>query len=295
LAILSLLALGCGGESPTDPGVQDGMPIVQAFSPTGAQADIDLFLFSVDGTRRRRLVGLPGIESSPQWSPDGKQVLFTRSIDQRAWVVNADGSAPHALLADTLGQPVWSPDGKWIAFHRRRPSEPEIWTARADGSDMRRLTPSADFGAYGPPSWSPDGRIAFMHSGSLWTVRADGTGLTILTTVPGDWQPSWSPDGSKLAFIHEAQSGESGPPQRVYVMNADGSGRRLVPVDDDVSADSNPTWSPDGQWILYDRIVFTRELGSRCYLYRVPAAGGSPVVVVADTVGTTCGVASWRR
>src|SRR4051794_8579511 len=72
LATLYLLASGCGRDSSTDPGAQEGMPIVQAFSPTGLNADIDLFLFSVDGARRRRLVGLPGTESSPRWSPDGK-------------------------------------------------------------------------------------------------------------------------------------------------------------------------------------------------------------------------------
>ncbi len=86
------------------------------------------------------------------------------------------------------------------------------------------------------------GRITFSNSTEdIWVVNANGSGLQRLTTDPAnDFDPSWSPDGSKIAFRSERDGNNE-----VYVMNADGSGQRDVsrhPTDD-----WGPTWSPDGR------------------------------------------------
>src|SRR5688500_8744466 len=86
-------------------------------------------------------------------------------------------------------------------------------------------------------------------SGDIWSINPDGTGATNLTSTPSTYERggSWSPDGTKIAFIIYPG---------VWVMNADGSGR--VEITPDVSgppfynAHLQPTsvdWSPDGDKI----------------------------------------------
>jgi hypothetical protein len=81
-----------------------------------------------------------------------------------------------------------------------------------------------------------NGKIAIVRGSGIWTMNADGSGLTFLT--PGS-SPAWSPDGSKLAL----RRGDG-----IYIANADGTGAtRIVPG----SFVESPTWSPDGTQLVY--------------------------------------------
>jgi Tol biopolymer transport system component len=85
------------------------------------------------------------------------------------------------------------------------------------------------------------GRIAFDNHDDVWTIHADGADLTRLTHSPGpDFDPSWSPDGARIAFRSE----RSGEPE-IWVMNADGTGQRRL------AAGLSPAWSPDGSLIAF--------------------------------------------
>ena len=99
-----------------------------------------------------------------------------------------------------------------IAFINIGEGQARLSTLRPDGTDVRVLTsgPYAD----SQPAWSPDGtRLAFVRQrvehheslgptpGPIWIVRADGTGLVELTHGPFDREPTWSPDGSAIAFV----------------------------------------------------------------------------------------------
>jgi Tol biopolymer transport system component len=95
-----------------------------------------------------------------------------------------------------------SPDGQWIAFNESRTQE-DLFVARADGSEYRRLTDDAarDRG----PSWSPDGsRIAFYSDRGghydLWTIRPDGSHAEQVTKDLRANFGIWSPQGDRLAF-----------------------------------------------------------------------------------------------
>ena len=89
-----------------------------------------------------------------------------------------------------------------------------------------------------------NGLIAYVRADSapswIWVVRPDGGGRHAL--VQGR-QPAWSPDGSRLAFVRPSESLESG----IYVMNADGSGLRLIAP----RVATNPAWSPDSTRIVF--------------------------------------------
>jgi Tol biopolymer transport system component len=111
----------------------------------------------------------------------------------------------------------------------------------ADGTGQTRLT----FGISTidlEPSWSPDGtKIAFSRSSEINVMNADGTGMTALT-IAGGINPTWSHDGTRIAF-------ERGYYGDVLVINAaDGTGEADLSQS---SSDREPGWSPDGTKIAF--------------------------------------------
>ena len=123
-----------------------------------------------------------------------------------------------------------------------------------------------------PPEVEPpieNGKIAFDRGGGplseVYVMNADGSEQTNLSNNFGfDGYPSWSPDGTKIAFV----SGRDGGFSDIYVMNADGSNpTRLT---DNASWDLFPSWSPDGT-----KIAFARDVGQFLFDIYVMNADGS--------------------
>jgi TolB protein len=111
-----------------------------------------------------RELGQPVDYWNPSHSPDGAQILFESNLDGEEtldlYVMQADGGGL-ALLREDAQSPVWSPDGKGIAFSQPDGGDEEIFTIRADGTHLTRLTAHAGLDRL--PNWSPDGRrIVFI-------------------------------------------------------------------------------------------------------------------------------------
>ncbi|WP_455678896.1 amidohydrolase family protein [Streptomyces avidinii] len=147
------------------------------------------------------------------------------------WALPPDGAPATPLTPPDLepGRPVLSPDGLRVAMSAYRGGAFHIWVMNADGSGLRPLTDGPfDHRA---PAWSPDGRsIAFCSerggdpvAGSpyrIWTVTVTGGSPRRLTGLPGqdgpgqdgeweDFDPVWSPDGSRVLFVRGTPTGDA--------------------------------------------------------------------------------------
>ena len=142
--------------------------------------------------------------------------------DRALWLVAPDGSDPRQLTDEVhVIWPVWSPDRSQIAFLAPDPDDPmgnvSLYRIAIDGSSPERLVDGVS--AHAAPAWSPDGaRIAYTSFAGYDPVYETGSiGVRIIDVETGEemdltgaeyplaFNPSWSPDGTEIAFIVKHQ------------------------------------------------------------------------------------------
>jgi Tol biopolymer transport system component len=159
--------------------------------------------------------------------------------------------------------------------------EPDIFVARADGSDSFNLTDDPIGNAQ--PVWSPDGsKIAFIEeenkaeNATVSVMNADGSNRRILIDGAGsETQPTWAPDGKAIAYVKNVD----GTPE-IRVVDLDGSRDRVL-VDRDAVAE-HPAWSNDGT-----RIAFASDVGTNREIFVVNADGSGLTQLTNDAAGDT--------
>jgi dipeptidyl aminopeptidase/acylaminoacyl peptidase len=185
----------------------------------------------------------------PAWSPDGRWLAYSASVEgiSQVFVADAQGRESRPLTAETVyaGQPAWSPGGARVAYVAERAGNLDIWIVAADGGEPLRLTddPATDWA----PAWSPDGaRLAFVSdrggSYQLYAMHADGSQVEALTDLAqGAEAPAWSPDGYWLAFVAYTGEGAGVNAREIYLMRADG--REPVRLTHNAYDDTEPDWA----------------------------------------------------
>ena len=148
-------------------------------------------------------------------------------------------------------EPAWSPDGKQIVFTRLNDSavptnQQALFVVAGTGGSARRITPWA-LNA-GGANWSPDGsRLLFQsyrdcpcsQPSQAYIVASDGSGMTQLTNVGRNIEPNWSPDGKKVVYAHAPGVGADHLPD-LWVMNSDGTHKK--PLVRTQLWESEPDW-----------------------------------------------------
>lgn len=193
-----------------------------------------------------------------------------------------------------VANPAPLPANGLIVFERRGADDrSHLYVMRSDGTGVRQLT---DFTTSdGQPAVSPDGRtVAFVHELEdrgpvVGSIPIEGGVVSWLTDedlfVTGG--PSWSPDGSRIAF--PAHDGEG---QRLYVMNANGTEQRPI-TGDDVHWVDSAAWSPDGSTIAFTASPLSGDDDPSVWDVYTIRPDGTGLTNVTGTADTDEGAASW--
>ena len=199
-----------------------------------------------------------GTEFFPSLAPDGKSFVYASNQNgnfdlfvQRVGGKNATPLTPNTP-SDELA-PVFSPNGERIAFRSTR--EPAgVYVMEAGGENVRLVVAGCHH-----PSWSPDGReIVCSTAGheeapttrntlpsALWIANVE-TGEKRFLCENDAMQPSWSPNGNRIAFWFMPPSAG-----RSDIATISRNGGEIEVVTKDASTNWNPVWSPDGKFLYF--------------------------------------------
>ena len=268
----------------SDPRIRpDGQWVVyvEGWSERAAEASYsNLWAVSTDGKMRVRITDGQWRDRSPRWSPDGERVAWIRErpggVELRVGRLEAHEES--IVASGPVERLAWSPDGKWIAFTRLvaeqaaalssppawapadllpllRPVAPERarwFVVPAQGGTARRI-PAGDLEAAGEPAWMPDGQSisSAAADGEIYSIRvADGAARPLTKGAGHNQDPVISPDGARIAFLSTDSRPRSYSIRKLMVMNADGSGSKVLggALDRDATA---PQWSSDSRMVYF--------------------------------------------
>ena len=302
------------GENPRTLSVEPGGEAVAGFAVECAPADAagpggeiafftgrfggdfnpDMVLANTDGTALRRVVASPGPVA---WAPDGRTIALADDPDILVGTITDAGSFAQSVVINrgaSLRGLSWSPDAARLAISElpRDGSDcNEIVVTGVNGSEERVII-GCMFGD-GNPAWAPDGHSlaveAFVFSDSftgqgVWLVDPDleDQELSGQPSVLEATTPAWSPDGSRIAYGHRADTTAD---YDLFTARPDGSDPvRLTRTTGD---DGHPTWSSDGA-----RIAFVSHRDGNPEIYVVNADGSDPVRITDSPALDT--MPAWR-
>ena len=273
-------------------------PSAAAWSPSGTE-----LIYSMQGTLWRQRIGSdtaqqltngPGYDYQPDWSPDGRTVVFARYARDAIELQLLDVASGTVAALTTNGavnlEPRWSPDGKRIAFVSSvYNGRWHIFTTAPGGVGAQhaaplRLTDDSDshlpryyysrWDHYISPAWSPDGTELVLVSnrghihgtGGFWRMAArPGAPLRELRYEETTWKarPDWSPDGTRI--VYSSYLGRQW--HQLWLMPSEGGDPMPLTYGDfDATA---PRWSRDGK-----RIACISNEGGNTSLWVIDVIGG---------------------
>jgi Tol biopolymer transport system component len=215
-----------------------------------------------------------------------KRVVILLAVTA-AVMFSASGLSPGEPDAQTA-----APNGKIVySGYDTEANRTQIYTMNPDGTGVTNITQAHTEPNWSPrifygdgPEWSPDGTKISASGSSLsdvgnccsrnvYVMNADGTNVQRLTNTPSttegeDYEPTWAPDGTWLAFTSTRGDGEPettdfSNDREIYRMDADGTNETQLTYTPSVSSDEQPSISPDGTKIAFASNQHYRFFGDR--------------------------------
>ena len=212
----------------------------------------ELWLMDVDGHRPLRLTDHRSIVLNPDFSPRGKEIIFTSYRDgnpdlyRKEIYTGTEAKVSYRNGLNTAGR--FSPNNdRDLALTLSKDGNPEIYLMTTSGRIRKRVTNK--WGIDSDPSWSPDGEsIAFVSNRQgnphVFVTKIFGDETTRITSGKYNATPAWSPKGDRIAFSRQ-QKGQFD----IYTVNIDGTDERRLTFGP--GNNEHPRWSPDGRFIIY--------------------------------------------
>src|SRR5262245_35263370 len=295
--------------------VTPGEPVWIAWRPSGewggewlavtdseAPAEpVGIFLLSVEGDKRRLTSPSANFSAgdwNPAFSPDGKMLAFTRSVNgisMDVYIVAVSGGEPQRLTFDdaNLKGLAWTPDGREIVFSSSRGGSfttATLWKIPALGGTPERLL-GVGQSAFTLAIDRQANRLAYeqrIHDMNIYRIDvSNSTSLSNLSTrlISSTFQdnsPNYSPDGKRIVYVSDRTGS-----LELWLCDSDGA-NPLRLTNFGGAHTGTPRWSPDGQWIVFDSGIEGNQ-----EIFIINADGGRPRRLTSDP--TFDGLPSWSR
>ncbi len=268
----------------------------------------NLWIAPVEGGAPKQFTYGDQSDTSPRWSPDGKQIAFlSNRLDKdkpaQIFLIPFDGGEARKLTAieGEIAEIAWSPDGRKLLCTVRK-TDAEVLEREKD-EQKKKLGVVARH--YDRMFYKLDGYGYLPHERThLWTVDARTGKAKQLTdhAVWDEWNPAFSPDGQTIAFV----SNRTADPDQeelddIFLMPASGGDAKKLKLPEGTKW--MPSFSPDGKWLAY----FGVEGKGFGYSYKnnalwiVPVSGSKPAknltaaydIHTAPEVINDCGSPEW--
>lgn len=242
------------------------------FSSTRHSMQPDLYIKNINGVALTQLTSDGAADVHPAFSPDGRRVAFAsdRGGSWDIWAMDVNGGPPMQVTRGPADEvhPSWSPDGTRVVYCSlpANGGQWELWITDAGSNGLSQFI---GYGLF--PEWSPKGdQIVYQRARergsrwfSIWSLTLSNGEPSYPTELAGDATqamilPTWSPDGSRIAFVSTSGASFSASPTvpmamgqvfDVWVMDVDG--RHRVRLTDGYTTNFAPAFGPN------NRVYFT--------------------------------------
>ena len=302
--IVTMPALG-GPETVMDRahllGAQPGVPM--SYSPDGKDLAFEdfapgtvqpaIYLLHLEDAKRTQVTSPPqGTQGDgqPRFSPDGKQIAFVRTLSggvSQLTIVTVATREVRPVLTEfsIIWGIAWDETGRDLTYASNKSGIYRLWRVSATGGTSRLIDAGDD--AVAPIISGRAHRLAYTrarYDDNIWMMQLseqsgmEGTRRPLISSTRLEYQPQFSPDDSKIAFI----SDRSGAPE-VWVASRDGNDEvQLTHMAN--SSTGTPIWSPDGKHIAFDS-----RLRGHADVYVVALDGSKPRRITDDGIDDGCG------
>ena len=260
------------------------------FSSRRSGEHTQLYIMNPDGSNVQQLTFGDYNSTAGRWSKDASKIVFLSdsvdtSLGSGLYTMNADGSNIQPIISAEFSSwipliglsPDWAPDGKRIVYLGCFNCDPfpeyHLFIVNIDRTGLQRIDHTEEVPVGGvEPSWSPDGtKIAFAR-GELIIIDADGTNPRKISIEKPFTSTAWSPDGCKIAFTGKSDGGQL---NEVFFYDLETHSFKQITSHSNEEHFDLPRWSPDGKKLVFQSIPTGRAVppNSDTFIYTVNIDG----------------------